>query len=111
MASSKFFDNIPPFPDDVPITPLYTISLTELRANDPAAARLIFKAAHELGFFLLDLRGDIVGDAFIQDIDQLFAAGVDIFNLPDDVKKAYEHDAPRSFLGFVSLSIAGIVCS
>ena len=106
MASSKLFASIPPFPADVPTTPLYTISLAQLRANHATAADTIFKAAQELGFFLLDLRGDDVGDALISTIDGLFEAGVDIFNLPASVKKEFEHDAPRSFLGPVCMLLA-----
>ena len=99
MASSKLFEDIPPFPDDVPTAPLSTISLADLKSGDEHAAKRMLAECRNLGFFLLDLRGDRTGDAMTQDIDQLFAAGKEIMNLPEDVKLQYLHDIPRSFLG------------
>lgn len=99
MASEKLFEGIAPFPDDIPTAPLYTISLAGLRSGDEATAKTVVSACQELGFFLLDLRGDELGDKIIEEIDQLFHVGQDLMSLPQDVKEQYLHDAPRSFLG------------
>ncbi|KAK7757420.1 hypothetical protein SLS62_000433 [Diatrype stigma] len=101
MASAKLFGDIPPFPDDVPIAPMYTVSLASLRSGDDAAAKSVLCACQELGFFLLDLQGDDeVGKTMIEEIDQLFDAGTKIMSLPEDEKEQYLHDIPKSFLGF-----------
>ncbi|KAJ7888546.1 oxidoreductase [Mycena olivaceomarginata] len=100
IASEKLFQGIPAFPDNVPIAPVCTVSLASLRSGDGGTAKNLLSACQELGFFLLDLRGDALGESLIDDIDQLFDATKDIMNLPQDVKKEYLHDIPRSFLGF-----------
>jgi hypothetical protein len=100
MASEKLFENIPPFPDDIPIAPISSISLSDLRRGDKATARRLLEACQDLGFFLLDLRDDALGDKLVTEIDQLMGRiGVDIMGLPEDVKKKYHVDVPRSFEG------------
>jgi hypothetical protein len=34
-------------------------------------------------------------------VDALFTAGKDIMNLPDEIKKQFQHDFPKSTLGYV----------
>jgi isopenicillin N synthase-like dioxygenase len=100
MASSKLFEGIPPFPDDIPTVSMNTVSLAGLRENDTQTAEQVLAACKELGFFFLDLRRDSMGDAMIECIDQLFSIGQEIFDLPESVKHQYLHDIPRSFLGY-----------
>lgn len=99
MASEKLFRDIPPFPDDVPTASIDTISLTSLDAHDEAASQSLLAACQKLGFFMLDLSGNKLGNQLIQKIDQLFLAGKEIMDLPADVKGQYLPDAPKSFLG------------
>lgn len=99
MASAKLFKDIPPFPDDVPTIPMCIISLADLRSRDRNAVQRMLAACRELGFFLLDLREDELGELAIAEIDQLFTVGKDIMSLPEDIKQQYLNDAPRSFLG------------
>ncbi len=99
MASTKLFKDIPPFPDDVPTIPMYIISLADLRSQDRNAAQRMLTACQELGFFLLDLREDELGEMTMAEIDQLFNVGNDIMSLPEDIKQKYSNDIPRSFLG------------
>jgi hypothetical protein len=99
MASEKLFSNIPPFPDDVPTASMHRISLTDLRSGDGATAKALLTACQGLGFFLLDLNGDSVGEQIIDEVDQLLGLDKDVLNLPDEVKEQYMHDIPKSFLG------------
>lgn len=99
MASETLFGAIPAFPDDVPTAPMHTIALAGLSSGDQSAAKSVLDACQELGFFLLDLRGDALGDTMINEIDSLFGAGKDIMHLPNEVKDKYQHDLPKSFLG------------
>jgi isopenicillin N synthase-like dioxygenase len=109
MASSKLFEGIPPFPDDIPTVSMNTVSLEGLRENDTKAAEQTLAACKELGFFFLDLREDSMGDAMIECIDQLFTIGQEIFDLPESIKHQYLHDIPRSFLGYERLLSKGTV--
>ena len=99
MASEKTFQSVPPFPDDVPIVNMSTISLARLNSGDVASSKGLIEACRELGFFLLDLTGDRLGETLTQEIDQLFVVIKEIMNLPEEVKEKYLHDPPRSFLG------------
>ncbi|KAI0160027.1 oxidoreductase [Hypoxylon sp. FL1284] len=99
MASEKHFSSVPPFPDDVPTVPMRTISLSNLRCRDKTTAQDMMDACQQLGFFLLDLRQDELGERMITEIDQLLDIGKDIMNLSEDVKREYLHDIPKSFLG------------
>lgn len=102
MASEKLFTEVPSFPEDVATMPMHVVSLADLRSGDQGTAQRVLAACQELGFFLLDLRGDDLGDQMIGEIDQLFGVGKDILNLPDEVKEEYLHDIPKSFMGYVS---------
>ena len=99
MASPRLFDDVPPFPDDVPTASMATISLASLAAADESDGKAVLDACQQLGFFLLDLNGDPLGETLIMEIDELFGAMKEIMNLPQDVKEKYLHDIPRSFLG------------
>jgi hypothetical protein len=99
MASDKMFEAIPANPDDIPTAPVHTVLLASLISGDAPAARSVLDACQELGFFLLDLRGDALGNTVINGIDSLFAAGQDIMNLHTEVKEKYPHDLPKSLLG------------
>lgn len=101
MASPALFDTVPAFPENIPTLSMRTVPLAKLRSGDAATAKNLLDACQELGFFLLDLRGDELGETAIKDIDGLFAAAKDVMNLPEDIKEKYQHDLPRSFLGLV----------
>lgn len=110
MASEKLFEAIPSFPDDVPVAPMYTVSLAQLHAQDASAASNVLHACQELGFFLLDLRHDPLGEDVIREVDALFTAGKDIMNLPDEIKEQFQHDFPKSTLGCVVRHTAATCC-
>ncbi|KAK9778084.1 putative Fe2OG dioxygenase domain-containing protein [Seiridium cardinale] len=100
MASEKLFIDVPPFPEEAETAPIHTIPLADLRAKDGTAAKKLLAACQELGFFLLDLRNDEIGEAMTEEIDQLFGLGKDLFNIPREVMDQYPHEIPKSFLGF-----------
>ncbi|KAF1954064.1 oxidoreductase [Byssothecium circinans] len=100
MASQALFDAVPPFPNAVVAAPMRTVLLGQLCAGDVQAAGVMLEACRDMGFFLLDLSGDATGEQMVEEIDKIFGAGKEIMHLPEQVKKEYAHDPPRSFLGF-----------
>lgn len=50
------FDNLPPFPEHVPLAPLLRVSLSKLVNGSEEEVNKLWKACCELGFFYLDLR-------------------------------------------------------
>jgi isopenicillin N synthase-like dioxygenase len=99
MASDALFRDIPPFPEGVATMRMSTVSLVGLNKGEDGDAQRLLSACQELGFFLLDLHGDELGEVMISEIDKMFHLAKEIFNLPDEVKNQYLHDAPNSFLG------------
>jgi isopenicillin N synthase-like dioxygenase len=106
MASDALFEAIPPFPENVPVAPMYTVSLAQLHAQNASATTNVLRACQELGFFLLDLHNDPLGEDVMAEVDALFAVGKDIMNLPDEVKSQFQHDLPKSFLGYVDVVVS-----
>ncbi|KAI1338641.1 oxidoreductase [Xylariaceae sp. FL0016] len=100
MASQALFQDLPPFPEDVPVASMKKVPLAGLRSGDEATAKEVFAACQELGFFLLDLYGDDMGEETIAELDQLFSGAKDIMDTPEDVKAKYLHNIPKNFLGF-----------
>lgn len=99
MASQKLFDSVPPFPDNVPTARMSTVPLASLTSVDESSAKKVLGACQDLGFFLLDLAGDALGETVIGEVDELFEVMKQLMSLPQDEKMQYLHDIPRSFLG------------
>lgn len=99
MASAKLFEDIPAFPDDVATAPLRICSLAGVRSGDEATAKKLLSACQELGFFLLDLSGDDIGETLISEIDQLLDLDHELMNLDPAIKKEIPFDYPNSILG------------
>lgn len=99
MASEELFKDVPAFPNDIPTASMTTIRLESLRIGEKATAENIHEACQQLGFFLLDLRGDDTGKALIKEIDHIFSLCRDLMNSSQEVKEKYQHDIPKTFLG------------
>ncbi|KAI1127288.1 Clavaminate synthase-like protein [Nemania abortiva] len=106
MASKALFRGIPSFPQDVPTAVMTTISLQSLRSRQDQAEKDLLETCQDLGFFLLDLHGDDIGEVLIQEIDELFGVCQETLNLPREIKEEFQHDFPRSLLGFKPLGQA-----
>ncbi|OJJ67834.1 hypothetical protein ASPBRDRAFT_199536 [Aspergillus brasiliensis CBS 101740] len=80
-----------PFPDDVPIVELETISLAKLLAKDPAEAQRMFAICQDPGFFYLDLTDHPDGLQMLRNVVSCCRLGQSIFpNLPMADKKAFK---------------------
>lgn len=100
MASQKQFEAIPPFPDDLPTIDFKSIPLSGLMSGDPKAARDLFEASKVLGFFLLDLNGDALGEEIIAEIDTMFDLSKANFNQPEEVKAGFPIVPGKNPLGY-----------
>lgn len=104
-SSEEIFADLPPFPTDVPTAPLVRLSLSSLRTSQDEANAL-FKAAKELGFFYLDMRGDELGEKLLSESDTLFHVGRAMYQLDETelAKFDYSHIEPwRSYFGYKGL--------
>ena len=92
---------LPPFPDDVPLAPLVTISLRELVENTSSIEHeRLFSAAKSLGFFYLDMRGTPEGEHLLQQADDMFDLMNDFFSLPVEEKAKYDFAAKKGYFGY-----------
>jgi isopenicillin N synthase-like dioxygenase len=93
--------NLPPFPDDVPIAPLVTISLFKLgQSTSFIEHERLFSAAKSLGFFYLDVRGTPEGEHLLQQADDMFNLMDEFFSLPIEEKAKYDFAAKKSYFGY-----------
>jgi isopenicillin N synthase-like dioxygenase len=88
MSPQQQYNTSVPFPDDVPTAPLLRLSLKKLLAKDAEEVNRFTRACEDLGFFYLDVSG--LGDSLLDDVNQLFSIGEELFNLPLDEKKRYD---------------------
>ncbi|OKL64267.1 hypothetical protein UA08_00933 [Talaromyces atroroseus] len=101
MASKTLFEATPPFPDDLqPVAEIATISLAKLVADDASEAQTMLDACRHLGFFLLDLSRDTVGEEMIKEVDQVFEMVRETMDLSTEEKVKYSSDPPRDFRGY-----------
>jgi isopenicillin N synthase-like dioxygenase len=89
MASDNFPD-LPPFPNDIPTTPLLRLSLAKLLKHEEGEYQRFCTACEEIGFFYLDLRELEDGQSILSDADQLFKLSEDLFALAIEEKKKYD---------------------
>lgn len=96
------FEDLPPFPDDVPTVPLLRLNLQQLINGDAAEEEKLWKACCELGFFYLDLRsGD--GEGLLKAADELFRLADGVFDLPVEEKQKYDLIDEGSYFGYKGL--------
>ncbi|KAF2787490.1 oxidoreductase [Melanomma pulvis-pyrius CBS 109.77] len=100
MASATKFSHYPPFPKDVPSAALSKVSLAKLFTNDVDEAKAMFESCRSIGFFLLDLSGHEIGEAFVQDIDRVLDITKDIMALSDEKKLEYLTKPPKRLVGY-----------
>lgn len=101
MLSNEEFEGIPPFPNDVPTAPLLRLSLDLLLARDPKELSRFFSACENLGFFYLKLSSCSEGRALLDEADNLFQVGEDLFELPVEEKTTYDFSkSQNSYFGY-----------
>lgn len=94
------FPHLPPFPKDILIAPLLRVKLSKLLREDQAEINLLFKACRELGFFYLDVRGEIAGEELVGCARALFGEGQKVFDLPVEKKITYDLGSRGSHFGY-----------
>lgn len=117
--ASTSYEDIPPFPDNVPTCPLLRISLRKLLVGDQVERERLWSASCSLGFFYLDLRTDsgeaaelldphegsyvVDGESLIQEAGKInkevITASDGVFGLPLEEKVKYDADFTKNQFG------------
>jgi isopenicillin N synthase-like dioxygenase len=94
--------SIPPFPADLPVTPLQKLRFSQLARKNDAESRKLFQICSSTGIFLLDLTESLEGEALLTHVNATFELGEKIFNLAIEEKMKYSM-LNGTVLGFVYL--------
>jgi len=97
--SISTFPKLPPFPTNIPTAPLHRLSLSRLRSSTSESERL-FSSCKDLGFFYLDLRGDVQGENLLKDADKLFSLAPKLYDLGREELVKYDYKALGSYMGY-----------
>ena len=95
------FPDIPEYPPEVPVAELIHLSLRKLRGKDSGEIDRLFEACKSIGFFLLDVRDDKMGQEILELSDRLMSVGQQVLSLDMEEKMKY-HVSKTSFDGFKS---------
>ncbi|KAI7083707.1 Clavaminate synthase-like protein [Hortaea werneckii] len=126
------FDDLPPFPKNVPTAPLLRLNLNRLLQRDSQETERLWNACRDIGFFYLDLRDgqarkrdsfqeeendddaavatQLDGNGLLEDAANLFDLGEKVFMLPTEEKQQYDFKDRGSYFGYKGLG-AGVIDS
>ncbi|KAK4042075.1 hypothetical protein C8A01DRAFT_44851 [Parachaetomium inaequale] len=93
-------DDIPPFPDNLPLAPIAIISHAKLLNGDQDEAARVLEAAKTDGFFDLNLQDTRQGEALLAESEQLRALAKDAFAAPLHEKLHYALERGVSLFGY-----------
>ncbi|KAI7346781.1 Clavaminate synthase-like protein [Hortaea werneckii] len=123
------FDDLPPFPENIPTAPLLRLNLNRLLQGNKQETEKLWNACRDIGFFYLDLRNgqagkrdsvqeeddeavasQLDGDGLLEDAAHLFTLGEKLFMLPTEEKQQYDFKDRGSYFGYKGLG-AGVIDS
>lgn len=100
QTNANNFPGIPPFPDNVQTAPLLRLSLEKLLAHDEAESERLLQACEDIGFFYLNLEDSKTGSSLLNDADELFQVGGNLFDLDLAEKQQYDFSEQKSYFGY-----------
>jgi isopenicillin N synthase-like dioxygenase len=103
MPRASEFENIPPFPDDVPTAPLVCLSFEKLLKHDNEEVHRFCDACEGLGFFYLDLCDVEMGNSILSVADRLFPVGEQLLALDLAEKMKYDFSKENSYFGYKAM--------
>lgn len=95
----EYFDNFPPFPDDVPVIDLPCLSFDKLQKQDINESATLFDACQNMGFFLVDFRGNENGEEFLKKTTDMFRVGEQVNAMDTNYLDQFAWQAPGSLTG------------
>ncbi|KAK0737643.1 hypothetical protein B0T21DRAFT_169356 [Apiosordaria backusii] len=90
----------PPFPPNLPLAPLTTISHSKLLSNDSIESSKLLSACKNQGFFHLDLRTTPQGATLLSQSSQLYNLAQSLFALPLETKQQFALQKGVSLFGY-----------
>ncbi|PYH99981.1 oxidoreductase [Aspergillus ellipticus CBS 707.79] len=100
MPTSKYFDQCPPFPSDVPRADIPTLSFRALQNNSAVESEKLFNACQEFGFFLLNLTDSEAGEQLLQNAGAMIDLTTTTMGLDRQILDKYAYNPPRDLMGY-----------
>ncbi|KAI0159975.1 putative oxidoreductase [Hypoxylon sp. FL1284] len=100
MPTQAYFDQFPPFPDDVQTAGLQRVSFAKLLSQDEAEAKTLFEACRAWGFFVLDFEGCEEGQSFLQKAEDMFELDKELNSMDVAELMNYAYKPPHSLFGY-----------
>ena len=90
----------PPFPDEIKVAPLVSISLDKLEAGDEDESKAFFESAKGLGFFYLKLGDSELGQKIVSEAEQLNDLQKAFYKLPQEEREEFAREKIDAFFGY-----------
>jgi isopenicillin N synthase-like dioxygenase len=76
----------PPFPDNLPIAEVSSISHKKILGGDASEINKLLESARTLGFFRVDFRESELGQQILKSANKMFQLSAQTFALPAETK-------------------------
>jgi isopenicillin N synthase-like dioxygenase len=93
-------DELPPFPDNLPLAPIARVSSAALFSNDEPACAAVLEAVQTAGFFYLDLSDSPSGKELLSEAEQLLSLSKKAFTISLEEKLSYRLINGVSMFGY-----------
>ncbi|CAD6587020.1 MAG: hypothetical protein ASARMPRED_002975 [Alectoria sarmentosa] len=100
MPTTKAFEAVAPFPEEVSVYKLPRLLLSKLLSDDPEQSRELFASFRAHGFALLDMQGCAKGDDLLQEAEKMFEVTREV-TVGLDVEEKMKYEAsPKQIFGY-----------
>ncbi|OCT50474.1 putative 1-aminocyclopropane-1-carboxylate oxidase [Cladophialophora carrionii] len=100
MIAPMSHDDLPAFPEGLPLAPIARISHDKLLQNDPAEAEKVLEACRTHGFFYLDLTDTDDGQTLLGESEDLLELAYRAFDCPVEEKRKFALVKGVSLFGY-----------
>jgi len=97
---SATYDDLPPFPSDVPTVPIAQLAHRKLLDHDATETAKALKACQTDGFFYLDLTTSESGQQLVSESEGLLALAKKAFDTPLEDRMKYVNEKGKSLFGY-----------
>lgn len=102
MIAPQSHDDLPPFPDGLPLAPIARISHLKLLQQDPTETDRVLEACRTHGFFYLNLTDTDEGQTLLKESEDILGVAYRAFDKPVEEKKQYALLKGVSLFGYKS---------
>jgi hypothetical protein len=99
MPTQQHFDKYPSFPREISAAKLPCLSFSKLLGHEESESDALFEACRAVGFFLLDFKGCVEGEAFLRKAETMFDLNEEVNAMDVNELMKYAYKPPHSLFG------------